>query len=322
MNYLKTHKFNKAIMEQLKPLSHSNNYSWLIGIAYDYLVIAVAILASIKISFFLYPLSILLIGSRQRALASLLHDAAHLRLCKNRLLNKLVGTYLAGYPILQGFEAYSKSHVLKHHHFLGDRNNDPDYKYYLHVGLYNKVSKRKFIFSYIVSPLLFVNSFSFLGYLLQNRLLNKNNIRETISLTIFWTILGVIFYFTHLISYLLLFWLIPLLTIFPVIGWFIELAEHYPLVEHAKDVMHASWNRYSNIIEAFFFGIHNESYHLTHHLRPDIPYWNIKKAHNIMLQDLEYALINKHMGGIFLSSNKNTPIIKQMLECNKTIIME
>ena len=205
LSYLPSHKFSTEILEQLKPLSSSNNYSWIIGLAYDYLMIGIAILASVKLSWYLYPLSIIIIGTRQRALATLLHDAAHLRLCQNRVLNKIVGTYLTGFPIFQGFRAYSKSHVLKHHHFLGDKNNDPDYNYYIKMGLYNNVTKLNFIFSYILKPLFFANSWSFIKYLLKNRLLDKNNRLEAISLITFWSIIGIIFYKLHLIFYLMLF---------------------------------------------------------------------------------------------------------------------
>ena len=65
VSYLPSHKFSTEILEQLKPLSSSNNYSWIIGLAYDYLMIGIAILASVKLSWYLYPLSIIIIGTRQ-----------------------------------------------------------------------------------------------------------------------------------------------------------------------------------------------------------------------------------------------------------------
>lgn len=91
---------------------------------------------------------------------------------------------------------------------------------------------------------------------------------------------------------------------FPLIGWFIELAEHYPIIKNEND-LDKSWNRFSSKIELFFTGMHNENYHLTHHLMPDIPYYNIDKVHDIMMEDKEYKKRNEIMGGIFLSSNNN-----------------
>ncbi|MFD3596434.1 fatty acid desaturase [Nocardia sp. NPDC058640] len=35
--------------------------------------------------------------------------------------------------------------------------------------------------------------------------------------------------------------------------------------------------------------MHNEGYHLDHHLSPMIPYWNLPKAHEARLRDKLYA---------------------------------
>ncbi|MEJ9210623.1 hypothetical protein [Bacillus smithii] len=58
--------FSKDIRDKLRPLYQSNNYRGAIGLLYDCLVIALAIYLG-KISIILYPLSVLVIGARQRA---------------------------------------------------------------------------------------------------------------------------------------------------------------------------------------------------------------------------------------------------------------
>jgi len=156
-----------------------------------------------------------------------------------------------------------------------------------------------------------LNTLSFVKYLLRNRLFS--NKVESIFMCSLWCIFTGIFIYFGLLKYLILFWFVPLLLVFPVIGWFIEIAEHYPLIADAKLDLYASRNRNSNIIECFLFGIHNESYHLTHHLKPGVPYWNIKRAHKIMLQDKNYAEFNYNNVGIFSFFGNSDSILKQMV---------
>jgi fatty acid desaturase len=104
-------------------------------------------------------------------------------------------------------------------------------------------------------------------------------------------------------TFFFLYWLVPYLTVFQVLTWFIEISEHYPLVAHAKIDIDATQNRFSHPIEAFFTSIHNENFHLVHHLFPAVPFWNMKKAHQILLKDPVYAQKNASFGGIFISSN-------------------
>jgi fatty acid desaturase len=100
-----------------------------------------------------------------------------------------------------------------------------------------------------------------------------------------------------------LYWLLPYLTFFQAITWFIELAEHYPIVADAKSNLHATRNRFGHPVEHFFTGMHGENFHLIHHLFPSVPFWMLKRAHRTLLQDAEYARINATFGGIFYSSN-------------------
>ncbi len=103
-----------------------NNWRGPLGLAADVLVIAASAWAA-SWSLWLYPLAVLMIGARQRALASLLHESCHKTLMKNRVLNDAVGRWCAGFPIFQSHRAYVRSHVLLHHSFLGDEKRDPDY---------------------------------------------------------------------------------------------------------------------------------------------------------------------------------------------------
>ena len=132
------------------------------------------------------------------------------------------------------------------------------------------------------------------------------------------SIVSVIFALGY-IKYFFLFWIVPFFTIFPTIGWFVDFVEHYPLVNDSNTDLYMTRNRFSNIIEHFLFNVHNENFHLVHHLRPDIPFWNLKNAHNIMMKDPAYAKTNATTGGIFLSSNSAEPFIKHVIQKNRDL---
>ncbi|EKO3572980.1 fatty acid desaturase family protein [Vibrio navarrensis] len=305
--------FSKEINKELELLSKSNNYRGMIGLAKDYIEITVAIAISIYFdNFLIYILSIVFIGSRQRALATILHDSAHRVLCKNSNLNDILGKYFSGYLIFQSFTAYVKSHVMNHHNFLGVKGKDPDYEMYIRSGVYDAINKKEFIFRHLVAPFFLSKSPLFVYYLFKERFGNLNE-RESINIILYWFVILLVSYYFSMLDIVVMYWFIPLFTTFPMIGWFIELSEHYPIIESEHE-LYKTWNRFGNKLEGFLTGMHNENYHLTHHLRADIPYWNIDKAHKIMMNDPEYNKVNQSFGGIISSSNRNNKsIIKHIL---------
>jgi fatty acid desaturase len=313
---LELYRFSNEIKSELRTLRVSNNYRGLIGVIYDLLIIGIAIVLG-SVSWWFYPLAVLIIGSRQRALATILHDAAHNILAKNRKLNYFLGTYLSGYLIGQEFYNYRDSHCKGHHPHLGDKEKDPDYVYHIEAGLYQIKNKKHFLFKYVLKPLFLLNIISYSYYVFKHRMLQfKKYPKQYIALTIYWVIiLSSIIYLGFFFEFLL-FWIIPYITSFMVIGWFIEMAEHYPLVDKYNNSLYMTRNRFSHWLEAFFLSIHAENYHLTHHLEFSIPYWNVLKAHKIMMKDPKYRNANEQMGGVFISSNKNPSLIKDLLKNN------
>jgi fatty acid desaturase len=119
----------------------------------DYLLIVFSIYVS-QLNLWLYPLTLMVIGSRQRALATILHEAAHKTLARNRKLNKILGTYFSGYLIFQTWSSYSRSHVVNHHTRLGSPEFDPDLKHYIESGVFDRKSKKKFLLDHFFAPLI------------------------------------------------------------------------------------------------------------------------------------------------------------------------
>lgn len=299
---LPRHRFSKEIKDQIKTLYRYDNYHGPLALMQNLFWISLAIYLG-ESSPWLIPLAILLIGSRQRALATLLHEAAHGALCRSKRLEKFLGTWCSGYLVFQAWDSYKRSHTLDHHHKLGDADRDPDYQYYRQSGVFEASSSFRFALMHLVRPMLFLGAPGSLKYLLVNRLIRSPRKGELLSLLACHAMLAVCLTLVLGAKGYLLYWLLPYLTTFQALTWFIELAEHYPMIAQAKVDLQATRNRFSHPIEHFFTAMHGENFHLIHHLFPAIPYWNLKKAHRILLGDPAYATTNAGFGGIFISSN-------------------
>ncbi|AOE87529.1 guanitoxin biosynthesis L-arginine gamma (S) hydroxylase [Pseudomonas sp. TCU-HL1] len=299
---IEKYRFSREIKNQIKALYEYDNYHGPLAVFKTFSWIILAILA-VQFVALCYPISLLVIGSRQRALATVLHEASHGILAKNKKLELVLGTFFSGYLIFQTWGSYKKSHTLDHHHKLGDSGKDPDFKYYQDSGVFEVETRAGFIYKHLVKPALFLNVFKSLKYLINNRFLRAKNPKELVGVVLSQVCLFLVFYFSVGVEGYFLFWMIPYLTTFQALTWFIELAEHYPMIATAKTDLCATRNRFSHPVESFFTGMHGENFHLIHHLFPAVPYWNLKRARQVLLKDRNYAAANASFGGIFISSN-------------------
>jgi fatty acid desaturase len=85
-------------------LAGLDNWHGPLALATDWaFMIAVAVVCQLLFGWvawaFYFLVALPLIGTRQRALATLLHESAHGTLAKNKRLNKFLGTWLSGWVI-------------------------------------------------------------------------------------------------------------------------------------------------------------------------------------------------------------------------------
>jgi fatty acid desaturase len=298
------------VLSRLDQLSQRSNWRCVQALLTDYAVIAGAIYLTLGVSCWFYPISLLLIGSTQRAFTNLLHEATHTTLASTRWLNYLGGTLLSGHLVFHMFVPYKHSHIANHHPFLGNEHRDPDYRFHLECGLYRGgESMRKFAFNNVVLALLGFRSLGYMRYVARDRIFFKPQDRmigtplsiraERCMLVGLWAVILTAFVWLGWLPYLIAFWFVPLLTVAIAAGWLIELAEHYPLPECERAPLLLTRNRHGWWLEQFLLGRHDDNYHLVHHLRPAIPFYNMKKAHAILLEDPAYRTWDAVWGGLF-----------------------
>lgn len=309
---IKKHKFRRSINLKINQLIELDNWHGPVALLCDFLIIGFGVYLSL-INFYFYPVTTLLIASRQGALSNLAHEAAHNRLTKSKKLNYFLGTYLSGYLILQEFYAYSHTHIKNHHLKFGKPGADPDYTHHIDAGLYNTKNHSFFIKEYIIKPFLLGNMYQYIKHIISSRgpkyFYNK---KHSIVMALYLLVLCLFFLYFKIFHYFFIFWIVPLFTVFPIIGWFIDISEHFPLMRNTTD-LYMTRNRFGNFFENIIFNIHNENYHLVHHLKPSVPFWNLKKAHRILMEDPDYCEVNSNMGGIFFSYKKKKSLLSKLI---------
>lgn len=308
------YEFSPDIRENLKNLYKLNNFHAPLSLMSDYLLIA-AFIALSKWNIWFYPLTLLFIGSRQRALASLLHESCHKTLTKNRFLNNFMGRWLAGLPIFHSYEAYVKSHVVAHHAYLGDPQRDPDYRHYIQAGLFEVRDRLDFMLGFVLKTIFLLQVKSYLKYIFIYRLggMTKKS-TELFQLIFVQLIIGAVLTLTCGPLGYIKYWLVPFFTTFHIIGWFSEISEHYPIIAEYQDNLNITRNRFPTFLERLFIGMHGDNFHLVHHLFAGIPYWNLGQAHQILLADTNYAEVNQEFGGIFTAPAGRTSVLKQIFK--------
>lgn len=341
-NELRTHKkdcktlkyeFSSEITKRIRACYRNDNYHGIIQVLEDYGVIVICIFAPYTTSAIFNNndvtwwltyifISTPIIGCRQRGLADILHQSAHKTLAKNRFLNKLLGTFFSGYLVFQSWTAYFESHVKKHHVHFGNEKIDPDYVYLIEEGLYEKKHKADWVWKNLISPLFLLKNRRKAIELFKNRLFYAKDSKELITKILYISFLTISFIYFGYGKELLLFWIVPLITAFPVVNWYIELMEHFPLVRQNNIDLYMTRNRWTGPLAKFFTGIHNEHLHLVHHLFPAIPSWHLPKAHKILTLDPNYWAVQQREIGLLWPIITGTPSIAESISGYVTLQQE
>ncbi|XAO96109.1 fatty acid desaturase family protein [Bacillus subtilis subsp. subtilis] len=250
-----------------------------------------------------YLISIFIIGSRQRAFDNLTHEASHGNLFKNKTLNNILSSLLSTFPIFTSLTAYRNSH-LDHHRYLSDREKDPDTKRYKLFGL-DKPPKNKIIFIllHVIRPLTLLHVPRYIYGTISSFLYSKNTpISEQVFRIGYWILIITLSINFGVWKDLVLFWIVPYITVLQVIRYYAEMSEHAGLIQ-GDNQFKKTRNVFGNKLFLKFMYPHHDHYHLIHHLFPNIPHYNLPKAHKILMRESLYCEAT-HCFGYFYSPYK------------------
>lgn len=221
--------------------------------------------------------AIVLVGRAHAQFASLMHEAAHRMLFRNKAVNDFVGRWIVGYPAFTNTDAYRRGHMAHHREEFGP--NEPD------VPLYA---------NYPISPASFRRK---LGRDLSGRTgLRLLRVQlSTISspvpaarhsllkiLAVQAVLIAASIVSGHWWVYPVL-WLFPYLTVWRVINRLRSIAEHGGLMA-SDDRRVATHSVTQHPLARFFLVPFHIGWHLAHHVDAGVPFRNLPRYHRMLVE--------------------------------------
>jgi fatty acid desaturase len=308
---MKTKKqFSSEVRAQIHPLVGADNWHAIFYLAADYALVALAIYAG---QTFHTPLvvivAMILIASRMRALDNFVHESSHQLLFRNRRANTWLTTLLCAYPVGISYFAYVQSHYVHHRDTGGP--DDPCRKRQEKYDFLEPRQQRKFLLRTLLifwdAPAYLINSA--LTYMKpatppkdeKQRVWQR---REIVGKWVFWSVVCIVLTLGGWWPIFLLYWVAPYLTFFQAIRKLAEHSEHNGLWNASREV-ETTRNNFCNPILRLLIYPHHDNYHLTHHLYSSIPHYRLRRAHQVLLQDKEYAAAH-HCYGYFRATKRGS----------------
>lgn len=247
-------------------------------VAVDIAAIVAALLLALHEPWTL-PITLLVLGNRQRALGNILHDASHRNLTRDRRLNDLVTGALIAPLLFVSLSHYRELHF-RHHLDLGGQGADPDL---IPIPAVKARSWRAALALNVLSMRAVLGST--FGHLLDRAV----PLAGRLYLLAWWTLLVSVLMLTagtgKALAILTL-WLAARATVFHVITTFREMCDHHGLspggvFSFTRDITSAG-------LWTLLFHPRNNAYHLSHHLLPAIPYYRLPEAQRVFATLPEY----------------------------------
>ncbi len=232
---------------------------------------------------------IVLMGRAHAQVASLMHEAAHRLLFRNRTLNDFVGRWLIGYVAFTNTDAYRRVHMAHHREEFGP--NEPDIALYANYPISHASWRRKLVRDAVGRTGL---------RLLRDQLRGARSEVAIVRNTLFkiLAVQAVLIVGAIVAGYWWvypLFWLLPYLTVWRVINRLRSVAEHGGLMA-SDDRRVATHSVQQHWTARFFLVPFNIGFHLAHHVDAGVPFRNLPKYHQ-MLVDSSYVSVGSNGRG-------------------------
>lgn len=241
----------------------------------------------------------IIIARTQLALTVLMHEAAHGLISTNRLLNNLIGQLFCASPLLLSLYSYRVGH-LKHHQ-KPMAIADP-VAIIFHMADY-PIPRWKLLLRFL-SDLTMIAYFTSMAKFIRGdyKVLLRSASKPS-SLTLMEVSSGLIinglillvFYLCQQPILYLLLWVLPSLTLLPLMGRIRAIMEHAALPycldqsQNARTIVSPSW-------QTFLFGPHAIHYHIEHHLYPHIPFYQLNHLHHKLAEQQRLPRHNLYDG--------------------------
>ncbi len=247
--------------------------AWSLIVSSCYAVVAIG-----EVWLWLLPVALVGIGSSQRALNNVLHDAAHHNYGR---WSRAMSTIFAALPLFESFDVYRARHQ-KHHRFLGKPRNDPDYL--------EPPRQRS------SSPAL--RALEFYGYFVFNLeqwtvslggAWGALNGRRRAAVLLWWLIVGstlLVVVGVHATLGSVAMWVASRATSYHVIRVFADVSDHTGLDQSriASGTRDLPLSPISMVSHPW-----NDQHHLAHHLAPGVVSYRLRRLHRLLVAIPDYS---------------------------------
>src|SRR3954447_17755224 len=146
----------RDLVQVARGLARTDDHTSFVFLGVDWAVtVTVVLLARVSGHSAAVGLAVLVVGTRMRALANLMHEASHYKLFRHRWLNIAAGRLLCAWPIAESFELYTREHH-RHHRTLWISDDDPDRRLYRMTGTEAEARSRMSYLRFLVHHVLLV----------------------------------------------------------------------------------------------------------------------------------------------------------------------
>ncbi len=228
-----------------------------------------------------WPIVFVLMGRAHAQFASLMHEAAHRLLFKNRLLNDWVGRWTLGYPGFTTTDGYRRVHMAHHREEFGP--DEPDIALYANYPVSPASLRRK-----LIRDATGRTGVKLLRQQLRGLRAPDPVVRHTQykiwGLQIVMLAAGIAIGVWWLYP---LFWLLPYLTVWRVINRLRSIGEHGGMMA-SKDRRLTTHSVRQHLGARLLMVPYNIGLHLAHHVDSGVPFRNLPRYHQA-LRDAGYV---------------------------------
>jgi fatty acid desaturase len=272
---------------ELKTLTKLSPWKSIFAISLNWLFIFAAIAIHIKYAHpLVYFLSWMLIATRLYAFYSLIHDAIHFLIVRNKKWNDLIAQVFLGLPIFISLKNMRAAHLAHHKHLQTDL--DPEMKHLNYDEFQFPKSKQGLIRLFLMD----ISGINFVYYQLlkaKSLLINFNPSGYNKARVMLFSFYFLIFTLAILAGFgkeIFLYWLLPYATLYQVLNRLRLATEHFNIDENfgvnTRSVI-------PSFIEKWTLTPHNLGYHLDHHLYPGVPFYNLPQLHQMLMTFEAYS---------------------------------
>jgi fatty acid desaturase len=178
-------------------------------------------------------------------------------------------------------EGYKRHHLI--HHYKFGSKEDPTLLYYKDVKITDLAgsSMRYFLWIVLIKPSIGFSAWWVLRYTYTLFLMAPFTI---LPIALFWISLLIVITAIGALKLFILYYLVPLLLVYPILIHLSEVSDHAGLYQYSKKRLMNTRSNLGSVLQQFFIHPHHDGYHLIHHLRPGIPAHLLRNAHEDCLK--------------------------------------